>query len=532
MTLRSTISYLEAYKREEHMSNLEFIKKLYNGKNCYSDHMNDDQVELIHIPSRVEENVSEILKKGKIVFLTGNPGDGKTFIIKTVKSAIDESKAYIQADLNSAEGYDNTANDIIKCYQEKKPAIIAANEYPFLMLCKRIKEMAPDLYKEISEAKKSLITYDISSPLVGRVAVIDLNERNLFAPDNHLLDNLLNRMVDMLSDEPIYNTTLKYNIEAMAIPEIRNQFVALFELVASECEHYSVRDILGAFSFVFTACEMDEFVGEFYYSALFAGSNELLKAVQKYDPVFLTSPTLDEALWNGEIVDGWLLEAPSIWPNDMSFEDNVEEAVECFKNIKRRYYFENIEGQRLAELQPDEIKRCTEMFTSFDSQKKKIKERIISSINKLFLPSSNDKKQLHIWTTHGYDISLEAEIAISSKAVDSSDLDIMMPRPADWLSSLEYIPNHIILKPKAATAPTLVLDIDFLRTLYAVENGYPIGLLAPKYVQAASMFLHQLDDNGYAEGNDDGEVILASRKKSYKKSVMIQDGKYSFEEDE
>lgn len=168
---------------------------------------------------------------------------------------------------------------------------------------------------------------------------------------------------------------------------------------------------------------------------------------------------------------------------------------------------------------------------SFDSQKKKIKERIIKSINKLFLPSSDDKKQLHIWTTHRFDMSIPAAVAISRKSIDAGELDIQMPRPADWLQGLEYIPDHIILIPKGKNEPSLRLDIDFLRTLNAVDEGYPVGLLAPQYEQAAAMFLQQLDDNGLTEENDDGEIILASRRKSYKKSVFIQDGKYGFEED-
>ena len=65
-----------------------------------------------------------------------------------------------------------------------------------------------------------------------------------------------------------------------------------------------------------------------------------------------------------------------------------------------------------------------------------------------------------------------------------------------------------------------------------VENGYPVGLLAPQYEQAAAMFLQQLDNYGYAEENDDGEIILASRINSSKKTVLIQDGKYDFEEGE
>ena len=185
----------------------------------------------------------------------------------------------------------------------------------------------------------------------------------------------------------------------------------------------------------------------------------------------------------------------------------------------------------MLSLQPKEIKKCTEIFTSFDSQKKKIKERIIKSINRLFLPSSDDKKQLHIWTTHRYDISIPAAVAVSRKSIDSSELDIQMPRPADWLQGMEYIPDHIILKPTNSPEPTLRLDIDFLRTLNAVDDGYPIGLLAPQYEQAAAMFLQQLDDNGLTEENDDGEIIIASRRKSYKKRVYIQDGKYGFEEE-
>lgn len=224
--------------------------------------------------------------------------------------------------------------------------------------------------------------------------------------------------------------------------------------------------------------------------------------------------------------------APRKWPNDSSFEDDVDAAVECFKEIKRKYYFENLDGQGLLKLQPEEIRKSMEIFTAFDSQKKKIKERLVRSINKLFLPSSDDKKQLHIWTTHRYDLSQEAAVAISSKSVDSSELEIKMPRPADWLQGMEYMPNHIILKPKDGDVPVLTLDADFSRTLDAVENGYPVGLLAPQYEQAAAMFLQQLDNYGYAEENDDGEIILASRINSSKKTVLIQDGKYDFEEGE
>ncbi|MDD6060477.1 MAG: hypothetical protein PUB97_08885 [Ruminococcus sp.] len=513
------------------MARLDFVKKLYNGKNCYSDHMSEEDLNLLHISSGVEKNIIEMLYKQKIIFLTGNPGDGKTYIIKAISKDIEDTNAYVETDMNNISSYTKIIEDIIECYHSKRPAIIAVNEYPFFQLCKKIKKSYPEIHSEIIAAKKSVITYNISAPLTGRFAIVDLNERNLLDADHNLLENLTKRFIDLLSEDEHIGASLQYNINALSTPEIRAQFLYLFKLVSAECKHFAVRDILGAFSFIFTACTTEEFEGEKYYSAIFNGNNQLLKEVQQFDPIYLSSPDIDEQLWNGEITEGWILDVPTEWPNSIRFEEEPELAVECFKNIKRKYYFENIQGYKLKELQPDEITKCIDIFNSFDSQKKKIKERLIRSLNKLFLPSSDDRKQLRIWTTHRYDMSIPANVAISRKYIDSSELDIEMPRPSDWLNGMEYIPNHIIMKPKGKQEPRLLLDVDFLRTLNAIEDGYPISLLAPQYEQAVAMFLQQLEDNEITEENDDGEIILASRRKSYYKSVNIQDGKYSFEED-
>ena len=513
------------------MSKLEFIKKLYNGKNCYSDHMSDDELNLLHITSGVERLIVEMLEKGKIIFLTGNPGDGKTFIIKAIESTIQKHNAYTEKDMNNIANYDAVIKNITACYSQHRPAIIAVNEYPFMQLCKQIKRSSPEIYEEILEAKKSSITYDISHPLTGRIALIDLNERNLLDADRNLLEELINKFINLISEEVGHSKHLEYNIKALSIPEIKGQLLTLMQLATTECDHFAIRDILGAFAFIFTACLTEDYDGQKYYSAIFNSTNPLLRVIQQFDPIYLSSPYLDEQLWNGTITEGWLVEIPQSWSSSSEYEDDVEAAIECFKENKRRYYFENIHGHELFKLQPDEIKQCTEIFTSFEAQKKKIKERLIRSINKLFLPSSDDKKQLHIWTTHRYDMSIPAAVAVSSKSIDSSELDIHMPRPADWLGGLEFIPNHIIMTPKGKAEPKLRLDIDFIRTLNAVECGYPVSLLAPQYEQAAAMFLQQLDDDKLAEENDDGEVIIASRRKNYKKSVYVQDGKYGFEED-
>lgn len=515
------------------MTNLDFIKKLYNGKNCYSDHMGDDEIGLLHISSNAESIIIDMVKKGKIVFLTGNPGDGKTFLIKTIIDELNECNTYVQTDLNNIKDYSKVVKDLVGCYNSGRSAVVAANEYPFIKLCKIIKQHSEELFQDIQSARRSSITYGVSEDLVRRVSIVDLNERNLLSGKNsNIAEELLEKITSLLKSEQCYDNVINYNLKALEKDEVKAQFLSMFELAAAQCEHFAVRDILGALSFILTSGASEEYDGNKYYSAMFMKANRLLEVVSEFDPVYLSSPSIDEKLWNGEIKEGWLIEAPEKWPCDPAFDADVSGALECFKDIKRRYYFEHRDGGSLADLQPSEIKVSIDTFINFESQKKKIKEDIIKSINKIFLPSLDDKKQLHIWTTHRYDISSDAAVAVSSKAVDSSELNIYIPKPAKWLSGLEYCPTHLLLAPKGEIKPALFLDTEFLRTLDSIKNGYPVALLSPRYEQAASLFLQQLSDLGYAENNDDGEIIIASRNKSYKKTIIIQDGKYDFEEDE
>ena len=90
--------------------------------------------------SRLESIIPEMLDKGKIIFLTGNPGDGKTFIIKALDGVIKHHNAFVETDANNQSAYDDLINNIISCYDEGRPAIIAINEYPFLQLRKQMKE--------------------------------------------------------------------------------------------------------------------------------------------------------------------------------------------------------------------------------------------------------------------------------------------------------------------------------------------------------------------------------------------------------
>lgn len=505
------------------MSTLDFVRKLYNGKNCYSDHMTDEELALLHIPSKAEDIAISAVEQGRIVFLTGNPGDGKTFLIKTISDRAPRD-LYINTDINNVRSYDEVAEDIVKLYDDDRGALIAVNEYPFIRLGQAIRQKSAEVYEELRLSKQS-ITYGSNDRPAGKILVLDLNERNLLGGDYELLEPLFERFLDLLAEPAEQNKYLKYNVTALKNADVRRRVIKLLHLIASDCKHFAIRDILGAIAFVFTACTTTEYERANYYSALFSGTNALLKSIRCFDPARLASPRLDEKLWSGEITDGWLLEKPNVIPSE--FEDS-EEALERFVDLKRKYYFEHENGAELLALEPQEIGDVSRIMLHLDRDKRRIREQLIRSLNKLFLPQIKKNRWLYVWTTHGYDMGREPVVAVSTNGIDARRLDILLPHPISALSDIEYTPNHIILKPKDDEEPILKLDVDFLRILLAIDAGCPANLIPAQYERAVASFMQKLTTAGLTEENDDGEILLADRSSGAVQQLFIENNRYEF----
>ena len=361
------------------MDNLDFIKKLYNGKNCYSDHMSEEQLELLHLKSEVEKIIVEKVNDNKIIFLTGNPGDGKTFIIQAIKSQIDISKVYIERDLNTVSNYNDVSKKIIECYNNNKGAIIAVNEYPFYLLLKSLKQLDKSIGDRIQKAKDSFLIYGTpnDSKQEGHFYIVDLNYRNLLystISEGKKAGEILDNMCKLIRDSNIsLDSTLKYNVTALSCDQVKSQLSRLIGYTMLNNEHFAARDIFGAFSYMITSSLLDELDEQsYYYDAIFEGSNPLLAAIQQYDPIYLSTPELDENIWNGEdcVKKGWQLTNPEIWPNDTSFNDDVDEAIKCFKSIKRKYYFENEGCLTLNDMYERTLSKEKNIFKDFENSKK------------------------------------------------------------------------------------------------------------------------------------------------------------------
>ena len=512
------------------MSNLQLIKRLYKGKTCYSDALSEEELELLQIQSGADVIVEQMVNDSKIVFLTGNPGDGKTYIIRAVKRK--HPDLYTIPDLNSITDIqmEKEIDKLLDCYHNHIPCVIAANEYPFHSLLRRLASVAPDLHKELLGVKQNTVILGYSTIQLGRICVVDLNDRNLLDKDRSIVKSIVEKFTGMLQGSRGSNAFLDYNINALSDSLVVQQYLRVFSLVSLTGAHFAIRDILGTVAYTLTACTFDDAntKSSYYYDAIFSADNALMEIAASFDPILLSKPSLDEKLWNGELIDGWRLGAPAKWPHEV--EGDTEYAVDLFRSIKRKFYFENELSKTLDDLQPDDFRECEYFLININSKRKYIKRRLIQSMNRLFLSSDTEYSRLRVWTTHSFDLSRESGAAVSTRYIDGTELELIPPEPVKWLNKLEYTPSYIVLRHSNTDLRNvhLQIDLDMLKALIAIEKGYPVALLSTQYEQMLTMFLQKLCSAGVAKDNSNGAIILSNRREGMSKEIYIEDDKFEF----
>jgi hypothetical protein len=396
-------------------------------------------------------------------------------------------------------------------------------------LLRKLAIKAPDFYSELLGIKQNTIILKFPTVTLGRICVVDLNDRSLLDKERSIIEPTVKKFIDLLRNSVGSNAFLDYNISALSDSLVLQQYMRIFNLVSLTGQHFSIRDILGTIAYTLTACTFDDSDNEmfYYYDAIFSADNSLMEVAAYFDPVLLSKPSLDERLWYGEQLDGWRLGVPDKWPHEV--ETDVEQAVDLFKSIKRRFYFENEYSRVLEDLQPVDYRECEGLLINIRTSTRDIKRRLIRSMNKLVLSSDTENERLRVWTTHGFDLSRETGAAVSTRYIDGAELELIYPEPVKWLEKLEYTPSYIVLRHNRDDLKKIHLriDLDMLKTLIAIEKGYPVELLSTQYEQKLSQFLQTLCAEGVSRDNSYGEIMLSNRREGTCKRIIIEDDKYN-----
>ena len=480
---------------------VRFIQMLYNHRSCYADRLTGEQLAAIHVETPLEAFVIETLRGGRDVVLTGNPGDGKTHLIMRLLPTLDALGVVHHADATAEESYDAIVDAWQRARKRKKPFCLAINEWPLLEL---IRDCANKftLLKEVREQVEHGIVYDDGTgPCDGSVVVIDLNNRNL-------VDAVVfKRIVTTLTDERFYPECVKCPArETCDVPKarralmrdrVRERLFAVLELVTKRGEHLTTRDLQGFIAYLISggrSCAELIRTQEPspYYMLAFEGDSDLFDAVRAaFDPARVTHPRYDEGLWTGTLTpDGWLEGTAAPAPPLAAPGDQLA----AMRSVKRRFFFEHVDGAQLLELLPQDELRFLEALSTAPMQSERVVRELIRLVNRFFDPRDDFDAALRLWSRHRYDARWSPTY-VSVRAVPIEAFRLQVPRLSPTTHAAHaYQPDHLLLTAQQGerVVARLTVDLSLYRTLFDAQRGLPVALRSPEVLKRLDVFFNEL----------------------------------------
>lgn len=470
------------------MVSVDFVRQLYRNQFSYADRMTPEELERIHCPyPDLEGTVLEYVSGGKIVFLTGNPGDGKTHLIHRLQQQLSVQRALILQDFNVLD--DDERASFCQTLRSKieagAAAVIAANEYPLLQLVADYSHVVPELQAVEEQMRNSLVYGPQERTAQGQVVVLDLNLRQTLGAE--VVGSMLDKL-SALEPCPVCGSgcPVHRNAAALAGPA-RETLLALLQLVAFRRAHVTMRDMVGYLAYVLTGgmrCSEAPANARDYADLVFTARDGLGQDVARMDPCRLPDPREDDALWRHA--------EQSLHAGGL--ESDTAEILPQFRREKRRRFLAEGSGQDLfRRLDPYADQFAALLRTVELGDVEGGRADAIAAINRFFDPSSVGGEHLRVWTTLRYDPRHE-ETTISNATLAAERVDLATPRPASHMRCIPYTPDHLILRATLGDGQTAVLRIDLAlyHVLRKVGQGLPPTLVPERYAYTLYQFMNRL----------------------------------------
>lgn len=482
-------------------STIDFLSGLYNRHSCYADRLTEEQLALIHVQTSLEPALVKWIQSKKDVVLTGNPGDGKTFLIRRLAEVIKKAKGDYILDATAERSYADIVARWQQARNKNRPFVLAINHGPLRQLLSKHAGQT-DFVREASQQVESLLYYGSDPPKPPKqTIVIDLNLRSVLSRSvvEACLDNLMRDahhgdLTEYFQD-PVSDGYR--NIQALRHPQVRERLFRILTTTAHGGRHVSMRDLLGFLSFLLFAgratneLQKDEpnLKGR-YFNCCFEGEGELFEAIRDtFDPVLATLPSVDEQLWeNTGVQTNWLFGRPRITP------DHYPDAWDLFRALKRQYYFEHENGARLLDLQSPDDTAYEELLSNGGEDGRRHMGSVIKALNRFYCQSLPDDDQyLRLWARHVYD-GRTPSVLVSVYRIAREKFSLEVPRLVPWLcAAFDYEPDHILLRFNGDDgAPTLRIDRSLWRALMEAKRGMPMSLRSPQHAQVLEHFVTRI----------------------------------------
>lgn len=482
----------------------ELLLSLYFADGSNADLTSRHERELLHVPAPVEGCITSAVRHGLDVVLTGNPGDGKSHLVRSLSERGGFADVELLLDLSAVQ-----TSDALAQWRAARAAgrrfVMCANEGPLRVLIEGAR----------SDELLSGDAWELKQQLSRRVESGETPAK----PATTLLINLADRSV--LSESLIADAVKRVCCEAFA-PDVgpfsaecsaarsmsllqqetpRRRFAQLLALAGTRRgEHVTFRRLWQAISLGVTGgktiAKLNEETKRDTDGPLGAspmdnlarrgGRGVLVEAVRSFaDPAQFTDPDLDESLWHtGAPSKGsWFCEEPNAEaPATMWARNQRAEALEQLRRLKRLTALAHERGEELVSA----MSRATARPNAVGSRD--LLKVALLGIRRLYVSQLEDasapewlRTGLPLWIGFSYEqVPVEARPHVAVVSLPEDEFELVQPAHPEWLGdALGPLPERAWLRHRRSST-LLRIDPEMLAVLMAAAaSAGPIQIPEP-----------------------------------------------------
>ena len=500
---------------------LSFIRNFYRGNSAFADYLDEKYLRFIHIKTKLDDTIIDNLKGGNDVVLTGNPGDGKTHIIRMLRPKIQELSIDPVYELDaSTKSEDELYFEWKKAREENRPFVLAINA---ALLHSMAENRTDDFIQSARNQMTNAITFSSKEEPNSGVYVYDLSKRDVLSRE--IIESVINRMT---SDD--FYTGCQSCVLHESCPVLRNRKLIRLTLFQERLYsilrrasltgfHATLRDLQSLSSFLLFKGRMcrdfqSSAGGEEYEVAnlLFTGKGNIFNAIRaSFDPAQVSHPVWDEKILSASIPEETWIDA-SVYSKESLLPTNEGQ----FKLRKRQFFFFNTQGDDLLKIASDDVSQYQQFLARDD--KDKLKE-IVQKLNSLF-GSNEGQRSLRIWSSHRFNHK-PRKMLISTGTISRGRFEIQTPKLLPEMNKgITYEAPYVRMCLKNNATIGIKVDFDIYHMLLCNERGLPSLLLESEEVKRIWRFMDLLR-SGSEDDEEEKEIIISDLQSNKKATVSI-----------
>lgn len=455
-------------------SNPDLIYSLYRATAACADHHSPETIRALHIETALDDFIRVRARAGGLILVTGNPGDGKTHLLRHLEGDLRAVNVKILLDANEQSDEDLAKTLDEAARRKGRGLALAVNEGVLVNLLRAYRDRG-----WAAAARDQILNPFVfgngAREVHSTVCVLDLNHRNNLSPA--VTRGALARLLQLASPCvgcPEARCNLQRNAARLSQPRAAERLVRVLHEVSRTGIHATMRDLQGFLAFMLFGAETCSTtkagarVSWYWQNAFEGGQGELFDAVRAMDPMRHTVALLDDILWRrADTPQGW---QPPAVAEELPGE-GLEQRFAAFVSRKRRAFFEHEQG--------DEILAAA--GTALDHTLSEVMQETPAAVKRLvrllnrFFDRDESQDRLFLWVTHRFDAQPNRYAACFS-SIPVEGLEILLPklRPEVADAFPDFHPRFSVLRRRGDDAALgLRVDRHLIAALLSAEQGLP-----------------------------------------------------------